>query len=752
MMRNLNLPENIKIIEIEIENYRQYIGNQLVRFPDRDKGFSVIIGENGAGKSNILNAINWCFYQIEPHDKKNTGKFIINQQYLQNLDNGKTGTMSVKVKIKQDDIEYHISRVLTVTKNEFQYVILTDGKSLEIENIDGYLLPRGTEVQKTQSNFEIMKKEKHESNFFPIVGLPNTKMNEILPEILSSYFLLDGEYLEKFWDDLSRVKIGVEQISQLNLLAMASDHLIDFKTSIPKIGISNIDSLTTEINSLEFWEHSCNKDGNEAFSKERRYNYDSAIDKNEYYHATGSPRIKELEEDIKRMKKRLTEISQAFARSNIKIVTELDEQEQGLMIEFEDLEPKLKDMKRKFIHSQINNGPILFLRNTFQTTVDKVDALRIKGELPYDARVIFTQDLLDMNKCICHTNLTSKLDDEDNETNQFRKNVECARDQNKNDIGLDYALDMTNYFKNLILNDTDQFILEHFEEMEEGYMKIKKQIKSIGNQLGEVRRKLENIGISDIEELIADQKYVLATLTDSIKMIETIKQKINTNHTLIGELRNKQTKFMNQDKRTKKIAFEQDIWLKISGIMDKSLSSLKEEIRLQVQKKTFEIFIESMYKKKVWDRFTIDENYSAELYDSSFMATLSSLSPGEKLFLALSFISALKEITGYKFPLVIDTPLGRVSAKPRFLLSQALPKFLPNEQILFLATDTEFISPLTNWDKDDPNGEGLPEISFAQLLEKSIKINYWSIRHSIETETATIQNYRPSWEIKNGTR
>ena len=94
-------------------------------------------------------------------------------------------------------------------------------------------------------------------------------------------------------------------------------------------------------------------------------------------------------------------------------------------------------------------------------------------------------------------------------------------------------------------------------------------------------------------------------------------------------------------------------------------------------------------------------------------------------------------------------PLGRVSAKPRYLLSKALPKFLPDEQVLFLATDTEFISPLTDWDKDDPNGEGLPELSFAQLLEKSIKMNYWSIRHAIDAETATIQNYIPNWEKKH---
>ena len=170
---------------------------------------------------------------------------------------------------------------------------------------------------------------------------------------------------------------------------------------------------------------------------------------------------------------------------------------------------------------------------------------------------------------------------------------------------------------------------------------------------------------------------------------------------------------------------------------------------MKFKKELSRYFSETMYKEKEFDRFIIDEKYSAELYDTQFLPSLGSLSAGEKLFLALSFISALKEITGYKFPLIIDTPLGRVSARPRFLLSQALPKFLPGEQLLFLATGTEFIDPLVDWD-DDPNQEGFPEISFAQLLEKNITMNYHSIRHSIDSKTATIQKFTPSWEKNNG--
>ena len=37
----------IEIIELEINNYRQFGGEQRIEFQGRKKGFSTIIGENG---------------------------------------------------------------------------------------------------------------------------------------------------------------------------------------------------------------------------------------------------------------------------------------------------------------------------------------------------------------------------------------------------------------------------------------------------------------------------------------------------------------------------------------------------------------------------------------------------------------------------------------------------------------------------------------------------------------------------------
>ena len=59
--------DDIKLVSIEIQNFRQYYGNQKINFSSREDGFTVIFGKNGEGKSNLLNAINWCLYKFDPH-------------------------------------------------------------------------------------------------------------------------------------------------------------------------------------------------------------------------------------------------------------------------------------------------------------------------------------------------------------------------------------------------------------------------------------------------------------------------------------------------------------------------------------------------------------------------------------------------------------------------------------------------------------------------------------------------------------
>ena len=735
------MTEKIKINSIKIENYRQYFGDHDVKFSNREDGFSVIVGENGAGKSNLLNAINWCFYQKEPHAKNNKGYSIINKQYLESVENGNVANMSVQIEIKKGNDQYRISRILKVIKNEYQYEeIDSDNRILIMSRASGYPLPAGCEVIESQSTFEILIKREYEQDFhLDKTTSTDMIMNEILPESLSSYFILDGEFLEKFWSGIHKVQNGVERISQLHLLKLTLEHLNSFKKNIPPIGDKDIDNLTTQIRQNEYFESSQDIRGNLIFSGEPRYSFDSEIDKNEHYHATGKPRIKDLKIDIEKMKKTLNEITDKFGASNIGIVNTLNDDQKKIKNEYAIFSKEVDEKEKTFYTSLIEHMPLFFLKPTAQYAIKLVDNLREKGELPYEAKKIFTNDLLERGTCICHTDLKSNMID-DKEANTARVHVTKVRDDMAEDQGLDGSVEMKFYFEEKLLGNFTKFTETYFDIPRKEFSDVKNKTNKWSKKLKDINIKLQNLGNLDIKELAENHDYIVNLISEKVKEIKDIEYKIKENNISINDLKVQRKKLLGKNSKSKRIAHDQKVWDDISIIIEKTYHELKQEIKDEVQKKTIIIFLETMYKKNLFKQFIIKDDFEVELIDQNNESILGSLSAGESLFLALSFISAIRNVTGFKFPLIIDTPLGRVSGTPRHLLSQALPKYLPDEQVIFLATDTEFLNPDTNVH----DVEGRPEEAFGQLLEKHIRVKYYLIE-GMTQNIARIVDYTPKW-------
>ena len=738
------MTDKIRFIEIEINNYRQYYGEQTVIFQDRESGFDVILGNNGAGKSNILNAINWCFYNREPHMDENEGKIIVNDNYFEEISLNHEGKMAVKIKLKIGDDEYHVSRILSFIKHELEYEQIQGDRVLKIGSEQGYSLPVGTEVE--ESSFEIMKKPKNFKQFKPIEGANFLSlMNNILPISLSAYFLLDGEYLENFWREISKVQIGVESISQLNVLNKSAEHLRSLEASVPQIGDKQFDEITRKINMFERFENSIDRDGNYDWSTKERFGGNSTT--TEYYSASGYPRIKELKEDKIKIKQELELITQKLRSSNIENVKKIETQIDTSTKELEKLHSRLEEAKKKFVDSQISNGPYFMLSDALKTTISLVNHLRTKGQLPYEAKKLFTQDLLDLGVCICGNDLKSKKI-KNKESNESRIKVERIRDDMTKDQGLDYALQMHQSFNEKILRDETKFVTDSFDTLENNYVKLKRDYKQDYEKLQALKRERQTYADDDdeIKTILQNHEYLIELNEEYGKEISDIERRILLNNGQVGELKKSRAALKSRTARALRIGHEQNILGKVKEIIQNALVTLKDEIRLDVQTKTFDSFKSIMYKEMEGltklKSFAIRDDYSVMLTDDKDSPALGTLSKGEKLFLALSFISALKDTTGYKFPLVIDTPLGRVSGISRVLLSKALPYFLPDEQIIFLATSSEFIDPVTNFD-DNEKFAPEDEIGFGELVERNVPINYFKIEQ--KTKGMKIVDFIPKY-------
>ena len=58
----------MELDKVVIKNYRQYRDVSIDFARDPDKNFTIIKGNNGTGKTTMLNALSWCLYGEEIHD------------------------------------------------------------------------------------------------------------------------------------------------------------------------------------------------------------------------------------------------------------------------------------------------------------------------------------------------------------------------------------------------------------------------------------------------------------------------------------------------------------------------------------------------------------------------------------------------------------------------------------------------------------------------------------------------------------
>jgi len=720
------MADKIRIISIELNNYRQYYGKQKVEFLSREEGFTALIGENGEGKSNLLNAVNWCFYKNEPHGKKySTGSApVINSKYLLDQGKGKTARTSVKVVLQKGDDQYSISRVLTVLINELEYEKLEDGTIVMVmAKFADDKVPGGCEILSNESGFKIMKRGRNESDFHEINEDYNFVMNQILPGRLSVFFLLDGEFLEKFWDNFDRVEEGIEQISQLHLLNSGIEHVGDM--NVRRISLndgSEEDVLQKIILRNQYYEKSLDEDGNTLSSEMPRWTPKGEEESEETYHATGLPRIADLEHDVKKMRRRSKDISRDIAGVNTASAKVL----QKSFEKTEDLLQKAKSLRitheNTWSDNLIDKSPYVFAKNAIENSVIIIEKLLKKGDLPNETKKTFTSDLLERGRCICQSDLKSKKID-GKETNTERIAVEEARDVIAGDVGLDSAVKMRYSFKDKMLDNYDGFLEKTFGNPQEDFRKAKKTEDELNRTLKGIKDQLGSAGDEKIQELINEQDQLDEQIISITEKISAIKVQLTRNSDASDTAKQKLIRFSAKNIKAKKANHEMQIWDKARSQLQKVYDTLKKEIRIDMQNKTWEIFKKILYESSKFKKFTIREDYSVILLNEQNQNHIIDISAGQSLFLAIAFVTALREITGYKFPLLVDTPLGKISGSNKYNLAKILPTYLEHEQISFLATDTEWVADIPNI-----SGEKRDKGSFGELVSKKISVNHFRIK------------------------
>ena len=623
----------MRIHYLKLKNYRQYRDARIDFSVDSSKNFTIIQGANGAGKSNVLNAITWCLYGEERHlNEEAEGLPLMNEKVYVELEPGTSAQVVVELGLGEEDLKYRIRREANAFRREDGDISIR----VESEPIVSF---------RTRNDWRNSNQ-------------PTYTINQLVPEGISQFFFFDGEQLDDFFQQNSaqKVKKGIVRVSQIDLLERAIDHLGRFNSKVRREanGISpEIDRLRGELDGIE----------SDLGTEEKE------LDRLKKSRAETSQNIREIETQLR--------------NSDQEEVARLQKKRDNIESKIEDQEGLLGEFRNEASRTLVDLGPRVYAFEALKQTRDLLQERKEHGDLPPKIREPFFQDLLDEGCCICGADL-----DEDSEA---RKRVEKRREKV---VSKNYSSLIEGHFKVGPLIDNVPDLLKRLKSKAKSAWTTNRDISDLKKEQREISEKVEKYGGEvDLEEIQSLEKQLREFKNDKEEIGEQIGRQQSQVESLQKKKKEKNKELQKALSREKR---QQDLLarLELCDSAEDALSSIRKEllseVREEIRSKTEEYFSELIWKKGTYKEVRLGENYQINVLNVRDMPSLGTLSAGERQVLALSFMAALGRVSGFDAPVVIDTPTGRISGEPRKNIADALPNYLPDTQVTMLVTDTEY--------------------------------------------------------------
>lgn len=336
----------MKLERITLENFRQYYGRQrLTLSKDPQRNVTVIHGVNGAGKTSLFLAINWCLYG---EGVSNVGE-LISKEATSRAQGGETVSTSVEVTFTHDGERYLVSRRLTGEKQH-------DG-SVSIS---------------AEGDFTMMRTRR--DGQAKRVNNPIGTMNAILPSNVRTYFLFDGEKIDNFAkpEASDEVRYAIYNVLKLEVLTRGRKHLQDvaaeYRRELGRISRGELRDLV------------------EQDEKARAEKEQTLARKEDLAHEIESARRKIVDID-----QRLRESQNARA---------LQQQRERLERDLEQRQSEMDQLVND-IRGVATGSFVIVARSAVERALTILDEKRERGEIPSSIRQQFVQDLIDRMECIC---------------------------------------------------------------------------------------------------------------------------------------------------------------------------------------------------------------------------------------------------------------------------------------------------------------------------------------------------------------
>ena len=603
----------MKLKRLGLRNFRQFYGDSEIRFASGKNNVTVIHGENGAGKTALLNAFKWVLYG-ETTSGMQLKEQLVTKRALYEARSGDVVDAHVELEFEHDDRAYLVRREIEarVGASPLDSKISEPVVSLLVGNANGEWRP--------------------EERVAAVIG-------RVLPSDLHGYFFFDGERIEQIVriaaEEQAQIAAASKKLLGVEILDRADNHLTKARKELEKqlrdVGDSHVKALLDE---KEMLDEKIDREENEKLEIAKNL---QALDKQS---AEIEDRLRQLE-DVKALQVRRDQL-----------VEDLKKREAAM----KDHSASIKKILSCSAHYIFLPAPI----QRFETLCQE---LRARGESPAGIKKQFVSDLLDAGTCICGSTLSAGSSHREAVQGWLEKAGLADVEEKAIRIGgtitqlshevprFLHQLDNRQKLRQADREDVARIQVELDDISEQLKSSPKEEVSALENRRKALKERRDDLTRKQGVSLDAIGKA--RARQDEID-VELEKHQANEKHQRVAKA------------RVQAAVDARDRIVQIRRIME-------DDFRTKLQERVSRLFQEISPTPYV---VRIAEDFSLHLFDSDSDAAMpTDGSTGERQILSLAFIGSIIELTrqfqkqgdslpgsdSAQFPIVMDSPFGALS-------------------------------------------------------------------------------------------
>lgn len=604
----------MKLIRLTMKNFMPYKDQAVIEFPkDESRNVMLVFGDNMRGKTSLLNALRWGFYEkaLGRHSRQIPLFDIVNKDALLEDD----WCVEVFVEFEANGDIFELRRT---ADRRSQVVRPTRSEDLQTSVL---LKKNGSVVAGNQVDYEL---------------------DQVAPEQTSRFFLFDGELLQEYEELLfegseqgRQIKDAIEQALGVPTLVRGRDGLSTILKSASRAQIKALAHISG-LKARALLADSLNEKL-EAFEVDQKYILGSI--------STIREERENLQDEIEAaatvlaLKSKLDTAREERKESQATIERKHAERHQVLASAWKDMFDARLGEKKKGLREEQR-----------RITGDIKKISRIEADIDR------LRELIDNVSCpTCHQPVTGPIREDLSTTLVQMK----AKLMTQKDVSVrlnDISAQLGNLEK-----IRGSAAGERLAQIEKDINLAQIKLQKAENEIAEIENKIDEQDATEIarkRSRIVDLFKEEGKLDDNLSSVRTNIRKVNE-ELAIARKAIEGVASARADKSTTKVTLTSDL----EKVFLASIEKLRDRLRGRVQQLASDAFRE-MTTQQAYRGLQINDNYGLSILDSQGR-TVSMRSAGAEQIVALSLIDGLNRTGRSAGPVVMDTPFGRLDPKHR---------------------------------------------------------------------------------------